>query len=144
MSKNDAIRRREIRGFEADFRAGFARFIDAESGSFVAWSLAGPMNYSRTDDGSSTLLKVKGELDALTSSELRPVLDGLANGSAERAVTVDLSGLRLIDSLGVRALIALYKRVRANGGAVRFIGVANQPLVIFKVLGLDLVFGLSP
>jgi anti-sigma B factor antagonist len=102
------------------------------------------MNYSRTDDGSSTLLKVKGELDAVTSSELRPVLDGLANGSSERAVTVDLSGLRLIDSMGVGALIALYKRVRANGGAVRFVGVADQPLVVFKVLGLDLVFGLSP
>jgi anti-sigma B factor antagonist len=101
------------------------------------------MNYSRTDDGSSTLFKVGGELDALTSPELRPVLDGLASGSAERDVTVDLSELRLIDSMGVGALIALYKQVRANGGAVRFIGVAAQPRVIFEVLGLDLVFGLQ-
>ena len=101
------------------------------------------MIYTRSDEGNSTLLRVKGELDAVTSPELRPVLDSLANGSTERAVTVDLSELRLIDSSGVGALVALYKRVRANGGSVRFVGVADQPLVIFKLLRLDLVFGLT-
>ena len=100
------------------------------------------MNYTRTHDGNSTLLKVKGELDALTSPELRPVLDALAN-EADRAVTVDLTDLRLIDSSGVGALVALYKRVRANGGSVRFVGVVDQPLLIFKLLRLDLVFALN-
>jgi len=59
-----------------------------------------------------------------------------------RDITVDLSDLRLIDSSGVGALVGLYKRVRAAGGAVRFVGVTAQPLVIFKMLRLDMVFGL--
>ena len=101
------------------------------------------MNYTRTDDGNSTVLRVKGELDAVTSPELRPVLDSLANGNTDRAVTVDLSELRLIDSSGVGALVSLYKRVRANGGTVHFVGVADQPLVIFKLLRLDMVFGVG-
>jgi anti-sigma B factor antagonist len=56
---------------------------------------------------------------------------------------VDLSELRLIDSSGVGVLVSLYKRVRANGGDVRFEGATAQPLVIFKLLRLDRVFALS-
>lgn len=100
------------------------------------------MNYTRTQDGNSTLLRVQGELDALTSVELGPVLEVLSAG-VDPAVTVDLSELRMIDTLGVGALVGLHKRVRSNGGAVRFVGVAGQPLAIFKLLQLDLAFALS-
>ena len=99
------------------------------------------MNHSRTDDGTATVLRVRGELDALSAPDLRPVLDGLLQ-DRRLAVTVDLSELRLIDSSGVGILVSLYKRVRAGGGVVRFVGVTSQPLVIFKILRLDTVFGL--
>jgi anti-sigma B factor antagonist len=100
------------------------------------------MNYSRTDINKNTIFRVRGELDALSAPELRPVLDRLLD-DGRRDITVDLSDLRLIDSSGVGALVGLYKRVRAAGGAVRFVGVTAQPLVIFKMLRLDLVFGLA-
>jgi anti-sigma B factor antagonist len=58
-------------------------------------------------------------------------------------VTIDLSGLRLIDSSGVGVLVWLYKHVRASGGEVRFVGVQDQPLVIFKLLRLDVVFDIG-
>lgn len=100
------------------------------------------MNHSVTAEGDTTILRVSGELDALSSPELRPLLDSLAR-DRRSPITVDLSELRLIDSSGVGALVSLYKRVRANGGTVRFVGVADQPLVIFKLLRLDRVFALS-
>ncbi len=100
------------------------------------------MKHTVTDEGDRLSLYVTGELDAVTCTDLRPTLDTIASGAA-RQVTVDLSGLRLIDSSGVGALVSLYKRVRANGGSVSFVGVANQPLAIFKLLRLDLVFGLE-
>ena len=99
------------------------------------------MNHSRTDDGTMTILRVRGELDALSSPDLRPMLDELVEDQ-RRDIAIDLSELRLIDSSGVGALVSLYKRVRANGGGVRFVGVTAQPLVIFKLLRLDVVFGL--
>jgi anti-anti-sigma regulatory factor len=43
----------------------------------------------------------------------------------------------------VGALVSLYKRVRGYGGEVSFNGVTAQPLVIFKLLRLDVVFELS-
>ena len=100
------------------------------------------MNHSLERDSDATVLRVSGELDALSCPELRPVLDALVE-EVRRTLTVDLSELRLIDSSGVGAIVSLYKRVRANGGEVRFVGVKAQPLVIFKLLRLDRVFDLS-
>jgi anti-sigma B factor antagonist len=100
------------------------------------------MNHSLSQESGNTVLRVQGELDALSCPDIRPVLDALVN-DGNAAVTVDLSELRLIDSSGVGALVSLYKRVRANGGEVRFVGVKAQPLVVFKLLRLDRAFSLS-
>lgn len=100
------------------------------------------MNYSREDEGDATTLYIRGELDALSAGELRPLLDQVV-AEGRLHVTVDLSQLRLVDSSGVGALVSLYKRVRANGGQVVFINVGSQPLVIFKLLRLDVVFELQ-
>jgi anti-sigma B factor antagonist len=94
------------------------------------------MNHTLIQEDGATVLRVRGELDALSCPELRPVLDELA-ALGKCAVVVDLSELRLIDSSGVGVLVSLYKRVRANGGRVKFAGVTAQPLVIFKLLRLD-------
>ena len=101
------------------------------------------MNYSRIDNGETTSLRISGELDALSAPELRPLIDDLVE-NRRADISVDLSSLRMIDSSGVGALVSLYKRVRAQGGEVRFINVTAQPLVIFKLLRLDSVFGLTP
>ena len=55
---------------------------------------------------------------------------------------VDLSGLDLIDSSGVAALVKLYKGVRSGGGAITISGARDQPLAIFKLLRMDKVFNL--
>jgi anti-sigma B factor antagonist len=101
------------------------------------------MNYSRNDEDDATNLRIRGELDALSASELRPLLDEVVRDQ-RRQVIVDLSELRMVDSSGVGALVSLYKRVKGYGGEVTFTGVTAQPLVIFKLLRLDVVFGLPP
>lgn len=101
------------------------------------------MNFARIDEDGSTTLTVRGELDALSAPDLRPLLDQVVADQCGRVV-VDLSDLRLVDSSGIGALVSLYKRVRAHGGSVAFTGVSAQPLVIFKLLRLDVVFGLAP
>lgn len=100
------------------------------------------MDYSTQTEGKSTLIRVTGELDAVSVAELRPSLDAIA-ATEPGAVTVDLSGLRLIDSSGVGALVSLFKRVRACGGQFEVRGVQGQPLSIFRVLRLDKVFSVN-
>lgn len=97
------------------------------------------MKHSRTDSGDETVFKIEGTLDAVTAPELRSVIDELVSES-RKSVTLDLSDLRLIDSSGVGVIVSLFKRVRANGGQVRIVGLRDQPRAIFRLLRLDRVF----
>jgi anti-sigma B factor antagonist len=103
------------------------------------------MAFTRTDskEADETILKIDGTLDAVTAPELRPTLDALVT-EGKKLITIELSNLRLIDSSGVGVLVSLFKRVRANGGDVRLVGLRDQPLAIFKLLRLDRVFPGQP
>jgi anti-sigma B factor antagonist len=96
------------------------------------------MTFSRNDAGDLTVLTIGGALDAMSTPELRPVLDSIVADKRPR-VDVELSGLRLIDSSGVGAIVSLYKRMRAQGGNVTVKGLRDQPLAIFRLLRLDRV-----
>jgi anti-sigma B factor antagonist len=101
-----------------------------------------PLTYT-TDESPDglVLLKLAGSLDAMTAPELLPTIDRLVDEKRTR-ITVNLEGLDLIDSSGVAAIVALYKRTRSNGGRVTVTGARDQPLAIFKLLRMDRVFAL--
>lgn len=100
------------------------------------------MNYTRSDDGDATVLKIEGVLDAVTTPDIRPTIEGLV---AERrmSIVVDVSALRLIDSSGVGVIVSLFKRAKSYGGTVRVSGLRDQPLTIFRLLRLDRVFDVA-
>ncbi len=97
------------------------------------------MTFHRIDHGRHTTLRIEGTLDALTAPRLRTTIEALV---AERRldVTVDLSALRLIDSSGVGAVIALYRRLHGLGGRVTIAGACDQPLALLKLLRLESLF----
>ena len=90
-----------------------------------------------TQNGIS-ILRIEGELDALSVVELRPLISQMGEEQPPQMV-VDLSRLRLIDSSGVGAIVALFKVVRAYGGNLVVDGVRDQPLAILRLLHLDRV-----
>jgi anti-sigma B factor antagonist len=96
------------------------------------------MTFTRTDIGENTKLRIEGALDAVSSPELRTMIDTLV-ADRRANIEVDLSALRLIDSSGVGVLVSLYKRVRTQGGQVAVSGLRDQPLAIFRLLRLDRV-----
>jgi anti-sigma B factor antagonist len=91
--------------------------------------------------GQEATLTVRGSLDINTAPQLGEEIDRLLATKPSR-VMVDLSGLDLIDSSGVAALVKLYKGVRSAGGNVTITGARDQPLAIFKLLRMDKVFNL--
>lgn len=97
------------------------------------------MNFAREDNGDTTVLRISGSLDALSTPDLRPMIDALV-AEKRPSITVDLSQLRLIDSSGVGAIVSLYKRMRALGAKVEVVGLKDQPLAIFRLLRLDRIF----
>jgi len=100
---------------------------------------ASAFDIQRTD--SQTTLTVRGSLDINTAPQLGEEIDRMVAHKPAK-VFVDLSGLDLIDSSGVAALVKLYKGVRGIGGAVTISGARDQPLAIFKLLRMDKVFNL--
>lgn len=97
------------------------------------------MTHKVEHTGDETTLTVEGTLDAATAPELRTVVDQLVN-ERRQSVTLELSSLRLIDSSGVGVIVSLFKRIRANGGQVKIVGLRDQPRAIFRLLRLDRVF----
>ena len=97
------------------------------------------MRFERVDTGEETRFCIEGTLDALTVSELRLEFDALIT-ERRLMITFDLSRLRLIDNAGVGVLVSLWKRVRANGGTLKIVGLSDQPRAIIRLLRLDHVF----
>jgi anti-sigma B factor antagonist len=100
------------------------------------------VNFSRTDSSEETTVRIDGVLDAVTTPEIRPLIEALVS-EKRMAILVDVSGLRLIDSSGVGVIVSLFKRAKAYGGVVRIRGLKDQPLTIFKLLRLDKVFAVA-
>jgi len=99
------------------------------------------MKLEKTEDGDTTSLSIRGELDAITAVNVRATFDEVIE-SKPKKVVLDLSALRVIDSSGVGAIVYLFKRLRTDGGRLEITGVQGQPLSIFKVLNLTKVFGI--
>ncbi len=99
--------------------------------------------FERGSDNGVTVLRLQGSLDAMTAAELKSEVVAITDAKTARVV-VDLHPLTLIDSTGVGVLISLFKRTRANGGAVAFAGLQAQPKEIFRLLRLDRSLDLFP
>ena len=104
-------------------------------------SVAARPHVTSARQGDETELRIEGALDALTVGEISPILDAAVADHPAR-LTVDLDDLTILDSMGVGAIVSLWKRVRAQGGKVVVVHAHAQPLLVLKLLRLDVVFGL--
>lgn len=97
------------------------------------------LDYDKREQGDVTIFALKGNLDALTAPSLKKEIEALL---AARKINVvfDLSGLELIDSSGIGAIVSLFKRVRTLQGDVKIAKLSGQPSEIFKLLRLDRIF----
>jgi anti-sigma B factor antagonist len=101
------------------------------------------LNYAHGKHGDITVFSVAGNLDSLTVPDVRPEIEKIV-ASGVRKVALELSGLDIIDSSGIGAIVSLFKRVRSLGGDVKIVGVRGQPLEIMKLLGLLRAFDVVP
>jgi anti-sigma B factor antagonist len=92
-----------------------------------------------TNNGTETTLLVRGSLDINTAPALAEEIDKIVAAKPTKVIC-DLTGLDLIDSSGVAALVKLYKGVKSAGAAITIFGARDQPLAIFKLLRMDKVF----
>lgn len=85
------------------------------------------------------VLHVSGELDTTSSSELTGPLDShVVEG--QRAVVVDLGGVRFLGSAGLEALVLGQQRASKTGVEFAVVASARAALRPIEATGLDSVF----
>jgi anti-sigma B factor antagonist len=119
-----------------DARAASEATVPAESSERQARG-----TFRRIDRDGETVLACAGVLDVVTVCDLRPLVEAVV-AERRRSIVLDAGALRMIDSTGVGSIVGLVKRVRSFGGVVRVSGLRDQPLEVFRLLRLDLIFEL--
>jgi anti-anti-sigma factor len=95
------------------------------------------MKYSLSPlPGRGVTVVLSGELDINTVDGLRTVFDDLVALEVGH-IEINLRRLRMIDSLGVGALVGFYKRIRAQGGEVVLRECGGQPMAILQLVHFD-------
>lgn len=84
------------------------------------------------------VLAVSGDVDLGTAPRLREKLIGLVT-DGHRHVVVDLSATDFLDSTGLGALVAGFKRLRAHDGDMRLVCATARIRKVFELTRLDRV-----
>ena len=94
-----------------------------------------------SEEADLLLVEVRGELDAYTVTRFRTELEGRDLASVK--LVVDLSGVTLLDSAGLAALLSLRNRAAAAGRTVGLVCPDAALLRLLRVTGLCPSFALG-
>jgi anti-sigma B factor antagonist len=89
------------------------------------------------------ILRLSGELDADTATELHSTLAGLLERPVPRIV-VDLSDLKFCDSVGLSAFITSKQVITARGGWMALAGANPFLTRLIETVGLSRYFAMFP
>ncbi len=101
------------------------------------------MKYETTQNGTSVIFKLKEKrLDSNISPELKGEFLILCKPQTKE-LKIDLSDVEFCDSSGLSALLIAERKMRANGGKVKIIGVQKKILSLLKITHLDQAFDID-
>ncbi|MFI6600184.1 STAS domain-containing protein [Nonomuraea sp. NPDC050536] len=80
---------------------------------------------------SSTLIRVKGEVDTTTSEQLKAVITH--GRRAGRPLVVDVSGMSFLDCKGLSVLLHAHTDAERDGGSLYLAGVQSRPLRVMQI-----------
>ena len=98
------------------------------------------LRIDRCDQDGVAVLRLRGELDIATAGQVPESVAGLPREGQSRLV-VDLREVTLIDSVGVRALLHIRRRMWRHDGMAAFVCTAEPTGRVLRVMGLYDVLG---
>lgn len=91
----------------------------------------------------NAVIKIEGQLDTLAAHDLPEKLSTIME-DAGKQITLDFTNLEYIASSGLRVLLMLRKKAKEKGGSVTIVGMSEDILQIFQMVGFDEVFTINP
>jgi anti-sigma B factor antagonist len=98
------------------------------------------LRITRTRTDTVLRLDLAGELDLSTVQHLRQAITAAFTEPGITTMLLDLAELAFLDSVGMGALIAGYKRALAAGVGFRVVNPRGAPLRALHITALDRVF----
>jgi anti-sigma B factor antagonist len=92
------------------------------------------MIIEKKENGAELTLALSGRLDTMTSKQLEgevPLFDG------KDSVILDFGKLEYVSSAGLRVLLAMQKKMNAQGGSMKLVGVLPEVREIFEMTGFS-------
>ena len=93
------------------------------------------LNVEQETHGDVVVLKIEGQLDALSAPQIKPTIDTLFDTKVSLFI-FDMTTLELIDSSGIGLVVSVFKRARAMKGDLCLVGLKGQPMEVYKLLEL--------
>ena len=95
------------------------------------------MTISYSDVGELRKIMISGRLDVDGTNSVASQLEELSK-APKKSVLVDLSALKFLASIGIRALITSAKEVKARGGKmVLVVNTSSTVMMSIKATGVD-------
>ena len=101
------------------------------------------LSVSNEDVDGHRVVSVRGEVDVYSAPTLRKCLQESMDEHFHDLV-VDLSDIAFIDSTGLGVLVAGQNRAGELGGKLSVVCAQERVLKLFRITGLDEVFGIYP
>ncbi len=92
------------------------------------------------DETSGRCGQIRGRLDAHAAPGIRAEIAAAFFGSGRNDIVLDLSDVSFLDSIGLGALIGLFKDARRAGGSFHISGASERVLRLLQLTDLDTVF----
>lgn len=91
--------------------------------------------------GNAVVVRLKGRMDVITSSAFDQACDKLVQGGDKRLV-LDLAALEYISSAGLRSILGVDKKLKAQGGILALCNLEGMVKEVFNVSGFAAMFAI--
>lgn len=97
------------------------------------------MDFTSTKVDQAVTIKATGRMDAMTAPEFEAeCMRWIEKGDTH--LIVDFSGLEYISSAGLRVILGVGKKLKAQGGSLSFGGMSGMVKEVFDISGFASIF----
>jgi anti-sigma B factor antagonist len=98
------------------------------------------MQVESIQNGRALVITVNGRLDTTTASDFESSCFELITSNAHNGIVIDLQALEYMSSAGLRSILSLGKKVKAQGGSLVFCNLQGMVQEVFDVSGFTSIF----
>jgi anti-anti-sigma factor len=93
--------------------------------------------------GDTANVVIDGNIDSIASGELSDKLQEVTDNLKIKNITIDLKGVKTINSAGIGKLLKIYKHYDGQGGSFKIIHISEKLMALFKEINLDKIIPIS-